>query len=117
MRESASPDAPAAERLHAGVLAFLTYAEEHASGWTVLHRETLAQGGRLAAELSELREAIARMLTRLFDDDAFAHAFAGAAESLASWWLDHPRRPKEQIAKVIMNIAQCAPAERCANPQ
>jgi AcrR family transcriptional regulator len=110
MREAASPDAPAAQRLHAGIVAFLTYAEEHASGWTILHREILAQGGPLAAELSELREAVAHMLTTLFDDEAFAHAFVGAGESLASWWLDHPRQPKEQIAKVLMNIAQSAPA-------
>jgi AcrR family transcriptional regulator len=109
MREAAPPAAPAAQRLHAGILAFLTYAEEHAAGWTVLHRETLAQGARLAAELTELREAVALMLTSLFDDEAFAHAFAGAGESLASWWLDHPRQSKEQIAQVLMTIAQCAP--------
>jgi AcrR family transcriptional regulator len=110
MREADSRSAPAAQRLHAGILAFLTYAEEHRSGWTVLHRETLAQGGLLAAELSELRQRVAHMLTTLFDDEAFAHAFAGAGESLASWWLAHPRQPKEQIAKVLMNIAQSAPA-------
>jgi AcrR family transcriptional regulator len=109
MREAAPPGAPAPDRLHAGILAFLTYAEEHATGWTILHRETLAQGGPLAAELTELRGAIALMLTRLFGDEAFAHAFSGAAESLATWWLDHPRQPKEQIANVLMTIAQCAP--------
>src|ERR1700729_3401901 len=54
MREADSRSAPAAQRLHAGILAFLTYAEEHASGWTILHRESLTQGGLLAAELSEL---------------------------------------------------------------
>ena len=106
MRQAAPPSAPAAKRLHAGILAFLTYAQEHSSGWTVLHRETLAQGGPLAAELSELRERVAQMLTALFDDEAFGHAFAGAGESLASWWLAHPQRPKEQMAKVLMAIAQ-----------
>jgi len=108
MREADSRSAPAAQRLHAGILAFLTYAEEHSSGWTVLHRETLEQGGLLAAELSELRGRIAKMLATLFDDEAFAHAFAGAGESLASWWLAHPRQPKEQIAKVLIGIAQSA---------
>jgi AcrR family transcriptional regulator len=110
MREADPRSAPAAQRLHAGILAFLTYAEEHSSGWTILHRETLAQGGMLAAELSELRERVAHMLTTLFGDEAFAHAFAGAGESLASWWLAHPGQPKEQIAKVLMEIAQSAPA-------
>jgi AcrR family transcriptional regulator len=112
MREAASPDAPADARLRAGILAFLTYAEEHSSGWAVLHRETLAQGGSLAAEVSELRERIARMLTKLFDNEPFAHAFAGAGESLASWWLAHPQQPKEQIAQVLMNIAAPAVAAR-----
>jgi AcrR family transcriptional regulator len=110
MREAESRSAPAAQRLQAGILAFLTYVEEHSSGWTILHRETLAQGGVLAAELSELRDRIAHMLSALFDDEAFAHAFAGAGESLASWWLAHPGRPKEQIAKVLLDIAQSAPA-------
>src|SRR5437870_1429168 len=108
MREADSRSAPAAQRLQAGILAFLTYAEEHSAGWTILHRESLAQGGPLAAELSDLRERVARMLTALFNDEAFAHAFAGAGESLASWWLAHPGQPKEQIANVLMDIAQSA---------
>jgi AcrR family transcriptional regulator len=105
MREAASPDAPATGRLRAGILAFLTYAEEHSSGWTVLHREALAQGGPLAAEVSELRARVAGMLTTLFNDEAFAHAFAGAGESLASWWLEHPLHPKEEAVELLMDIA------------
>ncbi|MEA2214389.1 MAG: hypothetical protein QOF83_4337 [Solirubrobacteraceae bacterium] len=108
MRAAAPPSAPAPQRLHAGVLAFLTFAEEHRSGWTVLHRETLAQGGQLAAELAELRERVAHILIALFDDEAFAHAFAGAGEALASWWLAHPGQSKEQVAQVMMSIAQAA---------
>jgi AcrR family transcriptional regulator len=110
MREADSPSAPAAQRLHAGVLAFLTYAEEHSAGWTILHRETLAQGGLVAAELSGLRARVTQMLTTLFDDEAFAHAFTGAGESLASWWLEHPEQPKERIASLLMDIARSAPA-------
>jgi AcrR family transcriptional regulator len=106
MREADSRSAPAAQRLHAGIIAFLTYAEEHGSGWTILHRETLAQGGLLAAEVSQLREGIADLLTTLFGDAAFAHAFAGAGESLASWWLAHLEQPKEQIANILMDIAR-----------
>jgi len=109
MREADSPDSPAAQRLHAGILAFLTYAEKHRSGWTILHRETLAQGGPLAAELSGLRERVANMLTTVFGDEAFAHAFAGAGESLASWWLADPKQSKQQIAQVLMDIAHAAP--------
>ena len=110
MREADSPRAPAAQRLHAGILAFLTYAEEHRAGWTILHRETLAQGGLVAEELSGLRARVTQMLTTLFEDEAFAHAFTGAGESLAGWWLEHPEQPKEQMAIILMNIAQTAPA-------
>lgn len=109
MREADSRGAPAAQRLHAGILAFLSYAEEHRAGWTILHRETLAQGGPLAEELSGLRERVTEMLTSIFDDEAFAHAFAGAGESLASWWLTHPEQPKERMAKILLDMAQSAP--------
>ncbi len=109
MREADARGAPAAQRLHAGILAFLTYAEEHSAGWTILHRETLAQGGVVAEGLSGLRERVTQMLATLFDDEAFAHAFAGAGESLAGWWLAHPEQPKERIANILMDIAQSAP--------
>jgi AcrR family transcriptional regulator len=110
MREADSPSAPAAQRLHAGILAFLTYAEEHRAGWTILHRETLAQGGLVAAGLSGLRARVTELLTALFDDEAFAHAFAGAGESLAGGWLEHPEQPKERIANILMDVARSAPS-------
>jgi len=105
MRGAAAPDAPPDERLHAGILAFLTYVDEHRAGWAVLHSEASAQGGPLAAEVAGLRSRIADMLARLFASDAFAHAFVGAGESLANWWLEHPEEPKEQIAQQLMHIA------------
>jgi AcrR family transcriptional regulator len=114
MREADSRDAPPAQRLHAGILAFLTYAEEHRAGWTVLHRETLALGGLVAEELSGLRDRVTQMLATLFGDEAFAHAFTGAGESLASWWLAQPEEPKERVAKILMDIARSAPAGRGA---
>ena len=46
------------------------------------------------------------MLNRVFNDDGFAHAFAGATESLVSWWLAHPEHPKDQAVDVLMSIAQ-----------
>ena len=106
LREAASPKAPANERLRAGTLAFLTYVEDHRSGWAVLHRETTAQGGSLAAEVADLRERIACMLTVLLEDAALAHAFVGAGESLATWWLAHPEEPKTRIAQLLMQIAR-----------
>jgi AcrR family transcriptional regulator len=107
MRQAAAPDAAADERLRLGILAFLTYVEQHGAGWAVLHRETTAQGGPIAAQVAQLRERIALMLGRLFEGrEAFAHAFVGAGESVASWWLAHPERPKEEIATLLLDIAR-----------
>jgi AcrR family transcriptional regulator len=111
MRDAASRDAPPRERLRLGILAFLTYVEEHGAGWAVLHRETTAQGGPIAEQVAELRERIAHMLGGLFEGrEAFAHAFVGAGESVASWWLAHPEQPKEEIASLLLGIAQLEPA-------
>jgi AcrR family transcriptional regulator len=105
MRRAASPDAPTGERLRAGIVAFLTYVDEHRSGWAVLYSEAAAQGGSLAAEVAALRERIAELLSRLLGSEALAHAFVGAGESLANWWLEHAEEPKERIAQLLMNLA------------
>jgi AcrR family transcriptional regulator len=105
MRHAASRDAAVDQRLWAGILAFLTYVDEHRVGWSVLYREATSQGGPPAAGVAALRARIAAMVTGLFGSDAFAHAFVGAGESLANWWLAHPDEPKEAVAKQLMNIA------------
>ncbi len=106
MRTAGSPDASAGERLLAGILAFLTYVDEHRSGWAVLYREAATQGGSLAAEVAALRERIAGLLARLLGSDALAHAFVGAGESLANWWLEHPEESKERVAALLMGLAE-----------
>jgi hypothetical protein len=92
--------------VRAGLLAFLTYAEHHRAGWAVLHHEATAQSDPLATEMMALRERLTGMLNRVFNDDGFAHAFAGATESLVSWWLAHPEHPKDQAVDLLMGIAQ-----------
>jgi AcrR family transcriptional regulator len=106
MRDASDPAEPVEARLRAGVLAFLGYVEEHRSGWAVLFKEASAQGGPLAAKVAGLRLRVARMLTALFGDEAFAHAFVGAGESLANWWLAHPEAPRTELAELLMKIAR-----------
>lgn len=106
MREAASPSAPVQDRLRAGLVAFLTYAEQHRAGWTVLHNEATGNGDPLGAEVAKLREQLTGMLNPIFDDDGFSHAFAGASESLVSWWLAHPGHSKAQAVGLLMSIAQ-----------
>jgi AcrR family transcriptional regulator len=96
-------------RLRAGLRAFLTYVKEHRAGWTVLHGEsTSPTDAQIAREVAELRRRIIRMLTTLFGDEAFAHAFTGAAESLATWWVNQPQPSIDGGTEILMGIAEAA---------
>jgi AcrR family transcriptional regulator len=96
-------------RLRAGLQAFLAYVKEHRAGWTVLHGETTAPAdAQVAREVAELRGRIIRMLTTLFSDEAFAHAFTGATESLATWWVNQPEPSIDDGTAILMRIAEAA---------
>jgi AcrR family transcriptional regulator len=96
-------------RLRAGLRGFLTYVREHRAGWTVLHGETTAPSdAQVAREVAALRGRIIRMLTTLFGDEAFAHAFTGAAESLATWWVNQPNPSIDEATAILMHIAEAA---------
>ena len=96
-------------RLRAGLRGFLTYVKEHRAGWTVLHGETAAPSdAQIAREIAELRGRIIRMLTTLFGDEGLAHAFAGAAESLATWWVNQPQPSIDEATAILMRIAEAA---------
>jgi AcrR family transcriptional regulator len=96
-------------RLRAGLRAFLTYVKEHRAGWTVLYGETAAPSdAQIAREIAELRGRIIRMLTTLFGDEGFAHAFTGAAESLATWWVNQPQPSVDEATAILMRIAEAA---------
>jgi AcrR family transcriptional regulator len=106
---------PPLERLRAGLKAFFAYVEDHRAGWTVLHGETTAPNdAHIAQEVAELRRRIVHMLTTLFGDSAFAHAFTGAAESLATWWINQPQPSIEQATELLMEIARAAPTHNHA---
>ena len=118
MRNATAPGAPPAEALRAGTLAFLGYVDEHRPGWELLYREAANQGGPLAAEIAALHARIASIVHRLFtavagDDssgrtEALAHAFVGAGESVANWWLEHPEEPRDQVAGLLVRLARGA---------
>lgn len=101
---------PPLVRLHAGLRAFLSYVQEHRAGWTVLHGETTTPtDAHIAREVAELRGRIVFMLTTLFGDAAFAHAFTGAAESLATWWVNQPQPSVDEATAILMCIAEAGP--------
>jgi AcrR family transcriptional regulator len=121
MRAATVPTAPATERLHAGVLEFLHFVDERRDGWHVLYSEAAARGGPLAKEVASVRADVAQMIKRLLIQiisrgeasaqtaaalDAVAHAFVGAGESLANWWLTHPELPAERAAELLIALGQ-----------
>ena len=130
LRGAADPDAPPKERLLAGILQFLGFVEERRDGWLVLHAEAATRGGPLADELASVRAAIAGMIRRLLEQtipdvrvsrettaalDGVAHAFVGAGESLANWWLAHPDVPPEQVAQLLVALGR-AGVDRAVAP-
>lgn len=119
MRGAAAPSAAPHDRLLAGSLEFLRFVEERRDGWQVLYAEAAARGGPLAGEVANLRAAIARMISRLLLEsieatdseataaiDGAAHAFVGAGESLANWWLTHPELPPERAAGLLVALGR-----------
>jgi hypothetical protein len=79
----------------------------------VLYSEAAARGGPLANEVASLRAEVAKMIKRLLmqstsrgeasaetaaELDGVSHAFVGAGESLANWWLAHPELSAELMA-------------------
>jgi hypothetical protein len=60
--------------------------------------------GRVRAAI--VRRMAALLAPHLGDEhaDALAHGFVGAGESLATWWLDHPDRTREEVADLIMDV-------------
>jgi AcrR family transcriptional regulator len=119
LRAATVPTATASERLHAGVLEFLHFVEERRDGWQVLYSEAAARGGPLAQEVASVRGDVAQVVRRLLmqiisrgevsaetaaELDGLSHAFVGAGESLANWWLAHPELPAERAADLLISL-------------
>jgi AcrR family transcriptional regulator len=115
VRSEETPD----RQLHAGALAFFTFAEEHREAWAVLFEETPGRSGELVARAAAIRQQQAGLITRLMLDSALdlgvdpdrseveatAHALVGAGEALAGWWRDHPEVKRETVALRLVNFA------------
>jgi AcrR family transcriptional regulator len=116
LRDATDPSAPPAERLREGILEFLRFVDERRDGWRVLYSEASVRGGPLAEEVASLRASIAAMVNRVLTQatpvldpssetsaalDGVSHAFVGAGESLANWWLTDPELPPERAAQLL----------------
>lgn len=128
-REAGALDAPARDRLAAGIHAFFAFVDERREGWAVLYREAAAQGGPFAARVAVLRSRIASIVAGLLaeaaeegeldaapgDAEGFAHAIVGAGESLANWWLGRPEVPRDEVAEQLLAFAWAGFGETTAS--
>jgi len=108
------------ERLWASALAFFGHVDDNRDEWSVLFGELAARGAPFSREVSAIRARVADDTAALFDGvlqtadvspgriggtEPLAHAFVGAGESLANWWLDHPEESQAAMAARLMNVA------------
>src|SRR4051794_26120407 len=103
-------DADPETLLRATSLAFFEHVDENRESWSVLFGELASRGAPLSKEVAAIRRSITERTATLFDivlqragrsprsvggTAALAHAYVGAGESLANWWLDHPKETTE----------------------
>ncbi len=108
------------ERLWASALAFFGHVDDNRHEWSVLFGELAARGAPFSREVSTTRARISHWAETLFDEvlesagvspstvggtEPLAHAFVGAGESLANWWLDHPEESQVAMTARLMNVA------------
>jgi hypothetical protein len=79
----------------------------------------MARQGPVGGEVATLRAAITALMSEVLaaeaggvsrEVDSFAHALAGAGESLADWWLEHPDVPVEVPVATLTAMAAQLPA-------
>jgi len=121
MRDATRAAGPRPEdRLWASTLAFFDHVNDNRNEWSVLFGELAARGAPFSREVSAIRATVSDGTAALFDEvlesaglnprqiggtEPLGHAFVGAGESLANWWLDHPEESQPAMAARLMNGA------------
>jgi len=102
-----------AGRLHAGILAFLRFAQQRRKAWAAL-RSMESSGGEAAAMLR--RGPVALVAALLGEGlgggprldagtlEILARAVNGAVEFVALWWQDHPEADPETLATLLADL-------------
>ena len=90
---------------------------ERREGWRVLYEEA-TRGSPLAAQITELRARIADVVMQVLADsdygrrhdeptlEGMAHAFVGAGESLANWWLSRPGMSQDDVVDMLVGFVR-----------
>ena len=107
-------------RMWAGTHAFFAFVDEHRDGYAVLFGELASNGAPFRREVSTVRRQIidlvmvvCRQAVReagvdsgaIGDPEPLAHAYVGAGESLANWWLEHPDVSVGDVTTQLYDIA------------
>jgi AcrR family transcriptional regulator len=101
-----------AEKLHAGILAFLRFVKERRAAWAALMS---ADAGPASSAVAAMRrrqaELVASLVVGGIDSDheapdprtaeALANAINGAVEFVAMWWQQHPDIAPEALADLL----------------
>lgn len=115
------PGLPPDQRLWLGLLRVFGFVERHRQAWSVLYPPGRQAGGPIGAGAAEAQDAMAGLLTELFEatgresgmDEAavehvapLAHGFTAATIAMASDWVEHRgHEPKELQALRLMNLS------------
>lgn len=101
------------ERLWLGTLAFFDWVDANRDPYRVLYGSGSVHGEAIGEALARLRADEAKLIEQLLaesvpgaargDLEPLAHALVGAAESLASWWIDSGE-PRERAVRRFMNL-------------
>jgi AcrR family transcriptional regulator len=122
MADAADDDSQAVDAeatLRATANAFFAHVDENRESWSVLFGELATRGSPLSSEVAAIRQSIVDRTAALFEallrragtpakrvggTEPLAHAFVGAGESLANWWLDHPDETREAMADRLIQV-------------
>jgi AcrR family transcriptional regulator len=114
LAQAAAPDLPTDERVLRGLDAFFTFVEGHRNLWRLIMKDVVEP------EIAAIREDVERRSVAVVASLAAQESdfggtkpherelemvsviVVGAVVSLASWWMDHPKVPRNVIVAVAM---------------
>ena len=103
------PSLPPSERLHAGIDAFVRYAEEHSQGFLTAYRGSLAGDPEVRAIVEEGRQRqAARILELVAPDDEpppllciAVYGWIALAQSIIARWLQKREATREAVCELL----------------
>jgi AcrR family transcriptional regulator len=111
---AALPEDPAAPRLRVGVDAYFNFLRSRPTVWRLLFRDPPADP-ELVEVHRRLQDKRSDLLTSLLAREGsgsrkgkrlFGELLTTAIRAYATWWLDHPRVPRERLVDAVLDFTQ-----------